>query len=217
MEPEFWHSRWQQKDIGFHQAAVLDLLEKHWPGLGLANNATVFVPLCGKSLDMVWLAEQGHRVIGAELSEIAVDEFFAERGLTPDVEQVGTLTVKRAGPYELWCGDVFEMHKAVLADVTGVYDRAALVAFPPDMQERYAKTLADVLPASVAMLLVTFDYDQSKMDGPPFAVPRDQIQRIFGGAFSITEVAARSGEPKNPRFRERGLKVIEECAFVLKR
>lgn len=217
MEPDFWHDRWRQKDIGFHQSAVLDLLQKHWPELGLAPGATVFVPLCGKSLDMVWLAERGHKVIGAELSEIAVDEFFAERGLTPESEAAGSLTVKRAGPYELWCGDFFELPASALADVAGVYDRAALVAFPPEMQERYGKRLIELLPASVSMLLVTFDYDQSKMPGPPFAVPRAQVQKLFAGAFSIAEVAARSGVPKNPRFVERGLSVIEECAFVLKR
>jgi len=217
MEAEFWHSRWQQKEIGFHQSTVLDLLQKHWPELSLGSGATVFVPLCGKSLDMVWLAEQGHKVIGAELSEIAVDEFFAERGLTPECEQVGNLTVKRAGPYDLWCGDFFELPAAALADVAGVYDRASLVAFPPDMQPRYAETLTALVPSPVAMLLVTFDYDQSKMEGPPFAVPRDQVQRLFGGNFSVKEVAARSGVPRNPRFVERGLSSIEECAFLLNR
>lgn len=217
MEPEFWHGRWEQKDIGFHQKTVLDLLQTHWPDLGLAPTSTVFVPLCGKSLDMVWLADQGHRIIGAELSEIAVDEFFDERGLTPECEKSGSLTVKRAGPYELWCGDIFEMPESALASVAGVYDRAALVAFPPEMQGRYAKALTDLLPPPVTMLLITFDYDQSKMPGPPFAVPRAQVQHLFSEAFAISEVAARSGEPKNPRFVERGLSLIEECAFILKR
>lgn len=217
MEAEFWHDRWKQKEIGFHQSAVLDLLQTHWPELSLAKGASVFVPLCGKSLDMVWLAEQGHKVIGAELSEIAVDEFFAERGLTPTSEKAGNLVVKRAGPYELWCGDFFELPASALADVAGVYDRASLVAFPPAMQGRYAETLTTLLPSPVAMLLITFDYDQSKMEGPPFAVPRTQVQQLFGANFSIKEVAARSGAPRNPRFLERGLSSIEECAFVLKR
>ena len=217
MEADFWQSRWEKKEIGFHQSEVLDLLKTHWLALGLAPGSDVFVPLCGKSLDMVWLAEQGHRVIGAELSAIAVDEFFAERGLEPKSEAVGSFTVKRAGPYELWCGDFFELPASALAKVAGVYDRASLVAFPPEMEERYAKALVELLPQTLAMLLITFDYDQTKMDGPPFAVPRVQVQRLFADSFTIAEVAARSGVPKNPKFIERGLASIEECAFVLKR
>jgi thiopurine S-methyltransferase len=217
MDHEFWRSRWRQKDIGFHQRDVLDLLQKHWAALGTPKAADVLVPLCGKSLDMVWIAEQGHRVIGVELSEIAVDEFFAERGLSPSKERSGNFAVKRAGPYELWCGDIFEMPREALAATAGVYDRAALVAFPPGMQPRYATALCEKLPAKTAMLLVTFDYDQTKMEGPPFAVSREQVDRLFGGSFAISEAAARRGVPKNPRFVERGLETIEECAFVLKR
>lgn len=136
MDPTFWRERWQKKEIGFHQPAYHTLLLKHWPQLQLAPGSRVFVPLCGKSLDMVWLAEQGHRVVGAELSELAVDEFFAERGLAPTVRTVGNFTVKAAGPYELWCGDIFELPREAVADVAGVYDRAALIALPPDLQQR---------------------------------------------------------------------------------
>lgn len=217
MDANFWHDRWHNKEIGFHQPLYHDLMLKHWPQLGLGSGSQVFVPLCGKSLDMVWLAEQGHRVVGAELSEIAVDEFFAERGLTPQTEAIGAFSVKRAGPYELWCGDFFALPRDALADVAGVYDRASLVAFPPDMQDRYAASLTALLPETAAMLLVTLDYDQTRMAGPPFAVPHAQVQRLFGDRFTVTEVAARNGIPRNPQFVKRGLDTLEECAFVLRR
>jgi thiopurine S-methyltransferase len=217
VEPDFWHERWQSKEIGFHQAAYHDLMQKHWPELGLGPGSQVFVPLCGKSLDMVWLAGAGHRVIGAELSRIAVEEFFAERSLAPQIEAAGGFSVYRAGPYEIWCGDFFELPRSALAEVEGVYDRASLVAFPPEMQERYAATLTGLMPERARMLLVTLDYDQSQMAGPPFAVSREQVRRLFGDRFAITEVAARSGIPKNPQFVARGLSSLEECVYVLRR
>ncbi|MCZ7593781.1 MAG: hypothetical protein M5U16_01845 [Hyphomicrobium sp.] len=150
MDPTFWRERWRNQEIGFHQPDFHALLQEHWPRLALPQGSPVFVPLCGKSLDMVWLAQQGHRVIGAELSELAVDSFFSERGLAPAMRQAGGFTIKSAGPYELWCGDVFEMPREAAGDVAGVYDRAALIALPPPLQGRYATKLKEIVPAGCA-------------------------------------------------------------------
>jgi len=216
MDLTFWRARWQNKDIGFHQPVIHELLQKHWPQLGLAANSQVFVPLCGKSLDMVWLAEQGHRVIGAELSEIAIDDFFAERGLEPAVREVGKFLVKSAGAYELWCGDIFELPSDAVSGVAGVYDRAALVAFPAGLQRRYAAKLKELAPAGAPVLLITLDYDAECMTGPPFAVPRDQVDRLFADSYAISELECRDALDLNPRFRQRGLTALEECAYALR-
>ena len=127
-------------------AAVNDLLQLYWPRLGLEAGSEVFVPLCGRSLDMVWLADQGHRVIGAELSQIAIDEFFAERGFTPATSTNASFNVKSAGPFEIWCGDFFDLPPSATAGVAGVYDRASLIAFPAAMQGRYAAKLKELAP-----------------------------------------------------------------------
>jgi thiopurine S-methyltransferase len=216
MDPTFWRERWQKQDIGFHQPAIHDLLQKHWQRLQLKAGAQVFVPLCGKSLDMVWLAEQGHRVIGAELSEIAVDDFFAERGLEPAVRTAGNLIVKSAGPYELWCGDVFEMPADAVAGVASVYDRAALVAFPAELRARYAEKLKELLPAAAPILLIALDYEAEKMSGPPFAVSRREVDRLFADSYRVSELERRDALPLNPRFRQRGLTALEECALLLR-
>jgi len=216
-DPDFWRERWQKKEIGFHQPVIHDLLQKHWPPLELAASSQVFVPLCGKSLDMVWLAETGQRVIGAELSEIAIDEFFAERELEPAVREAGNFVVKSAGAYELWCGDIFELPPETVADVAGVYDRAALVAFPADLQQRYAAKLKELLPAAAPILLVTLDYDSERMTGPPFAVPRTQVDRLFADSHAITELERRDALALNPRFRQRGLAALDEYAYVLRK
>jgi thiopurine S-methyltransferase len=204
MDPAFWRERWQKQETGFHQPAVNDLLQQHWAGLGVAPGSAVFVPLCGRSLDMVWLARQGHRVIGIEVSELAVDAFFAECGL------------KSAGGYELWCGDFFALPAAPMANVAGVYDRASLIAFPASMQERYTQKLKELTPPGSPVLLITLDYDQERMAGPPFATPRAQVQKLFADRYAIEETACRSALERNPRFKERGLTALDECAYTLR-
>ncbi len=217
MDPTFWRERWRKSEIGFHQPDYHGLMVKHWPQLGLSPGTGVFVPLCGKSLDMVWLAERGHRIIGAELSEVAVDSFFAERGLEPKVRSAGGFTIKSAGPYEIWCGDFFAMPKAAVADIAGVFDRAALVALPPPMQQRYAQKLAEILPASAPILLITLDYDPAQMSGPPFSTPRAQVRKLYSERYRIEEVESRNVMETHPHFRARGLTALEEDAFILRR
>lgn len=217
MESEFWHDRWQKQEIGFHQTETHDLLEKYWPTLGLPQGSAVFVPLCGKSLDMVWLVQQGHKVIGAELSAIAVDAFFAERGLVPQEKAVGSFTVKSAGPYELWLGDVFEMPGDAVAEIAGTYDRAALIAFPPEMKPRYAEKLTALQPAKAPILLITLDFDQSQMAGPPFTTPRTQVESFYGNRFEITELENRDALVRDPFLEKRGLKALQEHVYRLRR
>lgn len=217
MEPDFWNTRWQKQEIAFHQADFHDLMQRYWPGLGLPAGSAVFVPLCGKSLDMVWLARQGHRIVGAELSDIAVDAFFAEQGLEPKATTVGPFEEKVAGPFELWRGDFFDLPLKAVANVAAIYDRASLIAFPPAMQERYANKLCGLSPAATPILLMTFDYDQSQMSGPPFATPVDQVQRLFGDCYDITLLERREALERNPGFRKRGLTALTECALQLVR
>ncbi|HEY7670106.1 MAG TPA: thiopurine S-methyltransferase [Hyphomicrobium sp.] len=217
MDTTFWRERWRNQDIGFHQPMIHALLEKHWPRVGLNRGSAVFVPLCGKSLDMVWLAEQGHMVVGAELSEIAIDSFFAERGLEPAVRAVGSFLVKTAGPYELWCGDIFDLPHDAVAGIAGVYDRAALVAFPADLQQRYCEKLKELLPAAAPILLITLDYDSERMTGPPFAVPRRQVDRLFADSYAISELECRDALDASPHLRQRGLTALREYAYLLRR
>jgi len=217
MDPSFWHDRWENQDIGFHQADIHALLPAYWPRLQLASDAPVFVPLCGKSLDMVWLAQQGHRVIGAELSQRAIDDFFAERGLTPTLRASGSFIVKSAGPYELWCGDIFELPHEAVAGVAGVYDRAALIALPHALREQYAETLASLLPATARMLLITLEYEQAQMAGPPFSVQGDEVRALFSGNYACDELECRDVLDGHPHFKQRGLTALRECAFLLHR
>jgi len=215
MQHEFWLARWQEKQIGFHQPAAEALLVEHWPALSLPAGATVFVPLCGKSLDMVWLADQGHKIIGNELSEIAIDEFFASLGLVPTERRVPGFIIKSAGPYELWCGDFFKFPFATVGDISGIYDRAALVALPPEMRRRYADKLAEIHHAK--SLLITLEYDQSILSGPPHAVWPDEVCELFGRNWQLKEAAREQTASLSPKFKDHGLDSVGQAVFVMTR
>ncbi|MCD9028482.1 thiopurine S-methyltransferase [Luteimonas sp. BDR2-5] len=179
MDAAFWHERWGSGRIGFHQDRPLPLLCKHWPALALASDARVFVPLCGKSLDMAWLAEQGHRVLGVELSELAIRQFFDERGLVPTCHDTAAGTHFVAGPFELIRGNAFALDAALLAGCAGIYDRAALIALPPALRATYAATAWHRMPAGCRGLLVTLAYPQHQKSGPPFSVDGEQVHALL--------------------------------------
>ena len=216
MDPDFWLKRWQQNETGFHQDKVQPALAKHWPGLGIQKGARVFVPLCGKSLDMTWLDDQGHTAVGSELSELAVDAYFQDRGQTASVREHDGFTVKTAGSVEIWCGDFFAL-KREHVNATAAYDRAALVAMPPEMQKKYADKLAELMPFASQTLLIGLDYKQAEMKGPPFAIPRIAVQTLFEDDFNITLIEARDGLAKSDHLAKRGVTYLEEAAYLLRR
>ncbi len=217
MEHSFWLDRWQKSDIGFHQPAAHDFLARHWPSLGVAKGSEVLVPLCGKSNDMVWLADRGHAVIGTELAQSAIDQFFAERMRTPAAISDAGFAVSRAGPYALWCGDHLALDPAVTRRIGGVFDRAALVAMPHTMQQPYAGKLAALTPSGVPVLLVSLDYDPSEMDGPPFPISPDRVQELFAKDFRITLLEKRDVLNASQNLKKRGLTALHEMAWKLVR
>ncbi|WP_299188835.1 thiopurine S-methyltransferase [uncultured Psychrobacter sp.] len=194
MNPEFWQTRWQEKRIGFNQSEVNPLLTKYFHHLDLPAGSRIFVPLCGKSIDMVWLAAQGHEVVGVELVETAVQEFFAEQKISSTVHQhtdnpaikyyQGQLAEQTI---TLWVADIFALTAADIGDVDAVYDKAALIALPSDMRPQYSKQIRE-LSSNTAQILLTLNYDQSKKDGPPFSISSAQLQQYYANYYQITEL-----------------------------
>lgn len=215
MHAGFWQARWSRSEIGFHLAEVNPYLQRYWPDLGLATGARVLVPLCGKSLDLAWLAGQGFRVTGVELAQRAVEDFFTEHGLEPVVSEEGPFRLYRAGSVEIYCGDFFALTEQQLSDCTALYDRAALIALPPPMRERYVAHLTQVLPAGCQGLLVTLDYDQAQMDGPPFAVTDDEVQRLFAQRWQVSNLVCADVLGENWKFLQRGLERLDERVYRL--
>ncbi|OGT01005.1 MAG: thiopurine S-methyltransferase [Gallionellales bacterium RIFCSPLOWO2_12_FULL_59_22] len=215
MEKDFWLERWERKETGFHQDEVNPYLRQYWQELGLAKNSEVFVPLCGKSRDMLWLREQGHTVLGVELSPVAAQAFFEENGLHPHRTAGEGFDCCEADGIRILCGDFFDIGRDDLAQTIAVYDRASLVALPPEMRERYARHLASILPPVTQILLVTFDYPQAEMSGPPFAVSVGEVQALYREYAEIRLLAQLDVLAQNPRFRERGVSRLQENIFLL--
>ncbi|MFJ4066561.1 thiopurine S-methyltransferase [Pseudomonas sp. NPDC089996] len=212
MEPAFWQKRWADNQIGFHRTDVNPFLLAHWPTLALAKGTRVLVPLCGKSLDMAWLAGQGHRVLGVELSRLAVEDFFQEHGLQAQITPQGPFEVWRSGDVEVWCGDFFALRAEDVADCTGLYDRAAVIALPSSMRARYREHLSRILPAGCKGLLLTMDYDQQLIDGPPFAVTDAEVREGYAGG-QVQMLDEREVIGESPKFIQAGVASVLERVY----
>ena len=217
MQPEFWHDRWQRNQIGFHQEQVNSYLQRLWPRLELPRGARVLVPLCGKSLDLNWLAASGFEVLGVELSQTAVEQFFSEQRVTPQIRQQGGFKVYEAGPVSLWCGDFFALSAADVAECAGLYDRAAIIALPAEMREAYARHLTQILPRGCEGLLISLDYPQGEMQGPPFSVPDVEIQQLLVPAWDLQIIEQSDAQEQNGKFLKAGVTRLVERVYRLRK
>ncbi|MEM9159111.1 MAG: thiopurine S-methyltransferase [Verrucomicrobiota bacterium] len=192
MDAEFWHEKWRKGDIGFHEAEGSLYLKKYFGLLGLERDARVFLPLCGKTRDVGWLMEQGYRVVGAELSEVAVRELFEGLALTEgyEVSSLGAMKQYSGEKVEVFVGNVFDLTKDMLGEVDAVFDRAALVALPAEARLSYAAFLGNMVDGC-PRLLVTLEYDQDSMQGPPHSVDGDEVRRLFGERYDLEKLDSR--------------------------
>ncbi len=213
MQPEFWHKKWASNQIGFHLSEVNPYLQRHWPELSIPATARVLVPLCGKSLDLAWLAGRGHQVLGVELSEKAIEDFFNEHQIQPQISEKGAFKVYRSDAIELWCGDFFALTASDLADCVALYDRAALIALPAPMRECYAAHLQQILPQGVQGVLITLDYDQAQIPGPPFAVGDDEVKRLLGDLWQVQALEERDVLGESWKFLQAGVTRLEERVY----
>jgi thiopurine S-methyltransferase len=209
MEAQFWLDRWHRGEIGFHLPRPHPKLVRHWQQVAGSGRESVLVPLCGKSLDMGWLAAQGHPICGVELSPQALREFVSEAGLAL-AEQGGGYS---GAGWQLHCGDWFVFDAGQPFRL--FYDRAALIALPPVMRQRYVDHLLDLLTADARGLLITLEYDQSQMEGPPFSVPAEEVRQHFSARARVTELERVDILHHEPRFRERGLSRLEEVVWLV--
>ncbi|MFA5663938.1 thiopurine S-methyltransferase [Castellaniella sp.] len=215
MDNEFWLQRWQQGQTGFHQNRVMPLLQKHWPSLGLPPGSRVLVPLAGKSLDVAWLAQEGHEVLAVELSPLAVAQFFEAHRLQPTCTTAGRGTWHTAGRIRYYCGDIFDLQADVLGSCVACYDRAALIALTPELRQRYVQHVYATLPAGCQTLLLSLDYPQAQMDGPPFSVPEAEIRQLFAPRWQFDLLETRDVLAHEPKFSARGVTRMNTCVSLL--
>jgi thiopurine S-methyltransferase len=216
MQQEFWHERWQLNQIGFHSEKVNHHLQQNWTALNIAPGSRVFVPLCGKSNDMLWLLAQDCEVIGVELSPLGVQAFFAENGLSATTSWQGKFSVIETDGLRIYCGDFFDLTANDLTGVRAVYDRASLVALPPVMRAAYAAHMQHLLEPGTKTLLVAFDYPQHEMQGPPFSVQASEVQALYRSWCDVEMLYTEYILDREPGFRDKGVSRMEEQVYALR-
>jgi thiopurine S-methyltransferase len=212
-----WLQRWREGEIGFHQAVPSPMLVEFWQAIDAPRDARVFVPLAGKTVDMPWLAARGHRVFGVELAPLAVEQFFSEQALVPEVTHTPLGTLSRAGAIDLLCGDVFALSEADLADCNAVFDRAALIALPADLRRRYVREVYARLPSGCRGLLVTLEYPPHEKQGPPFTVPEAEVRDLFERDWTVDVLTRRDTLAKNASFVAEGVTALDVVVYRLQR
>ena len=206
-----WESRWQEGRIGFHLPEVNSYLLRYFDKLLTQDTESVFVPLCGKTLDLPWLARRTKKVVGIELVHKAVQEFFKENKLTHSIQKSGKLNLFSNDNIDLFQGDFFDLNKAQTSPFEAIYDRASIVAFDRSERQRYVNHLMSFLKPGGRILLITLEYDQNKMTGPPFSVPTDEIECLYA-PYGILELLETS-DIFDERFRKNGLDGMLERVF----
>lgn len=225
MDIDFWLERWEKSETGFHQQTINPYLNFFYgqkgPPVEHRENIKVFVPLCGKSKDMLWLSQNNYRVLGVECSERAVRDFFAENALNyrfAEKDQNALyISTDLAAPIEIFRGDFFALRKEDLDGVTDIFDRASLIALPRDMRAQYVSKMAELQEPGTRTLLVTLSYDQASMNGPPFSVTEENVLALYADNFSVEKLCFKEIIDDEARFQQRGLNSLVETVYKLVR
>lgn len=187
MNEEFWHRKWRTGDIGFHEVRPNPILIRNVHNLYLAPSSRVLLPLCGKTQDIVWLLKQGFRIVGVELSSLAIKELFNALGLEPSITPKGSFAYYSADNIEMYVGNFFDMSEDMLGNIDAIYDRAAMVALPFTMRKKYAELLVRIT-RSAKQLLITYEYDASRMSGPPFCVECGELFSLYESIYTVKQL-----------------------------
>ena len=208
-----WESRWQEDRIGFHRKEVNPYLVRFSDELLYQNPDRVFVPLCGKTLDLYWLTTKTKKVIGVELVSKAVQDFFTENNIDYSIQQDETLQKFSSKSIDLYLGDFFDLNPEQTSSFKAIYDRASIVAIEKPERKDYVEHLISFLDPAGRILLITLEFNQNQMEGPPYSVPAEEIESLFASFGSLKML-----EPcdiLDDRFRNKGLTRLLEHVFLI--
>lgn len=212
-----WIQRWKEGKIGWHRQQPNSKLIEFIDCLELQQGDCVFVPLCGKSVDMLYLLDQGYQVLGVELSELAAEQFFAENNLTFTTIKTKFFTRYVGKNIHILCGDYFNLSANDLAEVRGVYDRASLIALPSDLRVKYAQHLYAIIAPGCRVLLLTLNYPQSQISGPPFAVNQAEVDSLYEKGFECQQLQCFDDLENEPKFQRANVDFIEKATYCLRK
>jgi thiopurine S-methyltransferase len=177
----------------------------------------VFVPLCGKSRDLMWLQQSGYQSVGVECSKVAVEQFFTEQQLNYSKTDTSKYTSFKSDNLEILLGDFFELETDDIGHVTDIFDRASLIALPKDMRRKYVDKITRLQQPGTRTLLITLTYPENQMNGPPFSVTEEEVHQLYSNNYSIDKLAAKNILADEPGFQQRGLTALTETAYKLTR
>lgn len=206
MTRQYWLDKWQLNDIKFNQDDVNVYLQQYYSKLNLCKSDRIFVPLSGKSIDMLWLLQKGHPIVGVEFSPIACKSFFEENNLPYQVKTLGSFSIYYNDAITIYCGDFFELTPDLIGSIKAVYDRGGFIALPPNMRDQYVEHLLTLIPEGGKIILNTIEYDQEQIDGPPYSAPFDHIKQLYGSHFHIDQLEHKPYEVPD-HLREKGLEM----------
>ena len=212
-----WLEFWEKNEINWHSDVVTQELEEYLGLLKLEPGDKVFFPLCGKSLDMTYILNQGFSVIGVELSEIGIKQFFHENGLDFTISSVGEFDLYSAKNIEIYCGDFFSLTSKHLCDVKAVFDRKSLIALDRNLRQKYVKHLNDIISLGVRILLITLHFPQHQMSGPPFSVDKSEVESLFSMAFNYKKLKSFKDSENGLKLERSGVDYIENAAYCLQK
>lgn len=207
MDIDFWNERWEKDQIAFHMKEVNPMLIKYFHKLNLSQKKRIFLPLCGKTLDIAWLLQNGCSVVGIELNEDAIITLFEELNITPLISKENNFIKYSAKNIDIYVGDFFKMSAEILKPIDAIYDRAALVALPLEMRIEYVSHLLNITNV-VAQLLISYDYDQRIMKGPPFSVPLSEIEHHYGDYYEITLLNENIDIPSGLKRKSQAIEIV---------
>ncbi len=210
-----WLTHWEQDDIPFHFPAVNPLLEKYWPQLNIAKPSHVLVPLCGKTKDLLWLANQGCQVSGVELSPIACESFFVENGLSFSKADHGSYSSYESEKIKLFCGDIFKLPPNLFSTVTAIYDRAALIALSSELRQNYANYLVQLTHYSAKQILLIVIESSDQVQGPPYPISLNDLTQLYKDQFSIQELVRISKTDIPEHLQNKGYRILDEVVYRL--
>ena len=212
-----WISRWESNRIGWHAEQVNRHLVQYYDRFDLSTEEAIFVPLCGKTNDMLYILESNLKVIGVEMSSIAIEQFFSENQMDYDVSKVDRFILYEGAGIKLYCGDFFDLKLKHLENVMAIYDRASLIALNEDLRQKYVKHLSDIIALDARILLLTLNYPQHQRSGPPFAVSKEEVDQLCNGSFDIHELYCIEDIENEPMFQNLGVDFVEKAVYLLQK
>ncbi len=201
-ERDAWLARWREGRIRFHLEQINPTLVRYANRLLPHKKCRVLVPLCGKSLDLGWLVEQGHDVVGVELSEKAVSDLFTDSGWSPTIDRKSGYEVWRYGSLAIFVSDLFALDPLLVGTFDSVWDRAALVALNQPDRARYVPWVLNRLDSGGRVLLSTLSYDQTRMEGPPYSVTANEVRSLYQSVAKLEKIEQTEVAQHNPLFIE---------------